>query len=114
MKLPARSSYIMPNEKVTIFDAIGMAGDLTLYGKRENILLVRDSTADNRKMIRLNLNSKNIVSSPYFYLQPNDLIYVEPNKNRIISSDAVTARRLTFFTAALSAISIITVILSRL
>ncbi len=108
------STYVMPSEKVTLFDAIGMAGDLTLYGRRENVLLVRDSTGDNRQMVRLNLNSKNIVSSPYFYLQPNDLIYVEPNQDRIVASDAVTARRITILTVSFTAITTLALILSRL
>ena len=108
------STYVMPSEKVTIFDAIGVAGDLTLYGRRENILLVRDSTGENRQMVRLNLNSKNIMSSPYFYLQPNDLIYVEPNQDRIVSSDAVTSRRLSILTITLTSITALAAILSRL
>ena len=108
------STYVMPSEKVTLFDAIGLAGDLTLYGRRENVLLVRDSTGENRQMVRLNLNSKNIMSSPYFYLQPNDLIYVEPNKDRIIGSDAVTGRRLTILTVTLSTVTTLALILSRL
>ena len=108
------STYVMPSEKVTIFDAIGVAGDLTLYGRRENILLVRDSTGDNRKMVRLNLNSKNIFTSPYFYLQANDLIYVEPNQDRIVGSDAITTRRLTILTTTLTVITGLVVLLSRL
>ena len=108
------STYVMPSEKVTIFDAIGVAGDLTLYGRRENILLIRDSTNDSRQMVRLNLNSKNIISSPYFYLQPNDLVYVEPNKDRLIGSDATTGRRLTILTVVLGTITALSAILSRL
>ncbi|TKK68214.1 hypothetical protein FC093_11295 [Ilyomonas limi] len=97
------SSYVMPNEKVTIFDALGMAGDLTIFGKRENVLLLRDSSStDNREMVRLNLNSKGIVSSPYFYLKPNDIIYVEPSKYKIASVDAVRTRNITILTSVLS------------
>ncbi len=62
------STFVLPSEKVTIFDAIGLAGDLTIYGKRDNVLLMRDSANENRQLVRLNLDSKNIVSSPYFYL----------------------------------------------
>ena len=108
------STYVMPSEKVTLFDAIGMAGDLTIYGKRENVLLIRDSTGDNRQMVRLNLNSKSIISSPYFYLQPNDMIYVEPNEDRLIGSDAVTARRLRVLTVTLSIVSVAVVLISKL
>ena len=108
------STFTMPSEKVTIFDAIGMAGDLTLTGKRENVLLVRDSAGDNRQMVRLNLNSKNIMQSPYFYLRPNDLIYVSPTKDRIVSADVITTRRITIITSALSVVSVLVVLISRL
>ena len=108
------SSFVMPNEKVTLFDAIGMAGDLTIFGRRDNVLLLRDTTEDNRQMVRLNLNSKDIVSSPYFYLQPNDMIYVEPNKNRIEGTDVQRSRTLALIGIAVSVISALTIVLSRL
>jgi polysaccharide export outer membrane protein len=63
---------VVPNEKINIFDALGMAGDFTIYGKKENVLLIRD-TLNDKKLIRLNLNNKDIVSSPYFYIQSNDI-----------------------------------------
>ncbi|HEY6978366.1 MAG TPA: polysaccharide biosynthesis/export family protein, partial [Chitinophagaceae bacterium] len=68
------SAYSIPSERVTVVDAIGMAGDLTIYGKRENVLLIREENAQ-RKFIRLNLNSSNIFESPYYYLKQNDIIY---------------------------------------
>ena len=108
------SSFTMPNEKVTIFDAIGLAGDLTITGKRENVLLVRDSTGDYRQMVRLNLNSKDIMKSPYFYLQPNDMIYVSPTRDRIVSSDVLTTRRITLITSSLSIVSLLIILISRL
>lgn len=103
------ASYISPNEKVNVFDALGMAGDVTIFGKKESVLLLRDTLGD-KKMIRLNLNSKEIVTSPYFYLQPNDIVYVEPNKYKIASVDAVRNRNITI---AVSAMSLLIVILSR-
>ena len=81
----------MPNEKVNIFDALGMAGDMTIYGQRENVLLVRD-TLNDKKLVRLNLNNKEVISSPYFYLQSNDIIYVQPNKNKVAATDAYRNR----------------------
>lgn len=70
------ASYNLPNEKVTILDAISMAGDLTVYGKRENVLLMRQN-GDKKDIIRLNLASSKVLSSPYFYLKQNDVLYVE-------------------------------------
>ena len=101
------STFVLPSEKVTIFDAIGLAGDLTVYGKRGNVLLVRDSANDSRQMIRLNLNSKNIVSSPYYYLQPNDMIYVEPNKNRVTGTDVQQGRVLAILGTSIAVLAFI-------
>jgi polysaccharide biosynthesis/export protein len=97
------STYVIPNEKVNIFDALGMAGDMTIYGQRENVLLVRD-TLNDKKLVRLNLNNKDIVSSPYFYLQSNDIIYVQPNKYKAASTDAYRNRYLTIAAAVLTVI----------
>ncbi|MEP6748592.1 MAG: polysaccharide biosynthesis/export family protein [Bacteroidota bacterium] len=95
------STYVLPNEKVNIFDALGMAGDMTIYGQRENVLLVRD-TLNDKKLVRLNLNNKDIVSSPYFYLQPNDIIYVQPNKYKVAATDAYRNRYFAIGAAVLS------------
>lgn len=69
-------------EIYTIVDAIADAGDLTNYGQRENILLIREENG-KRIHVRLNLNDARITESPYYYLKQNDIIYVEPNKIRI-------------------------------
>src|SRR5690606_28362694 len=66
------ATYTMPNEKVTLLDAIGLAGDLTIYGKRENVMLIRDNADGEKEFIRFNLNSYDTFKSPYFYLQQND------------------------------------------
>jgi polysaccharide export outer membrane protein len=76
-----------------------MAGDLTIYGKRENVLLIREENGQ-RKFIRLNLNSSNIFESSYYYLKQNDIIYVEPNKQKIASTDAIKLRNISLITAA--------------
>ena len=73
-------------ERYTLFDAIADAGDLTLYGQRENVLLIREENGV-RTFHRMNLKDANIVNSPYFYLQQNDVLYVEPNKTRSSNSE---------------------------
>lgn len=78
------SLYSIPSEQVTILEALSMAGDLTIYGRRNNILLVRDENGV-RMMRRLNLNSDKILSSPYYFLKSNDVIYVEPGKAKLAS-----------------------------
>lgn len=68
-------------QRFSILDALAAAGDLTEYGERSNVLLIREDN-DERKYIRINLNESDILSSPYYYLQPNDYIYVSPNSVR--------------------------------
>jgi polysaccharide export outer membrane protein len=67
------------NERVSVLEAIGLAGDLTVYGNRNNILLIHEYNGA-KVTKRLNLTDYSIFSSPYYYLQSNDVIYVEPNK----------------------------------
>lgn len=69
------------SERVSILDALALAGDMTEYGKRENVILIREENG-KREVHRLNLNDAQTLSSPYFYLQQNDVIYVEPNDIR--------------------------------
>ena len=66
-------------EKMSIIEAIALAGDLTIYGKRDNVLLIREDAQGEKHAHRLNLNDASIINSPYYYLQQNDIVYVEPN-----------------------------------
>jgi len=97
------ATYTVPNEKVTLLDAIGLAGDLTIYGKRENVLLVRDSE-DKKEFVRFDLNSSDIFKSPYFYLKQNDVIYVEPGKGKVAATNAARTQTLTIIGSLLSVI----------
>ena len=74
-------TIVIGSERVSILDAISLAGDLTIQGQRDNILLIRDNNGV-KEYARFNLNSSDILSSPYYYLQQNDIVYVEPNKAR--------------------------------
>ena len=78
-------SFPIPNEKVNIFEALAMAGDMTIYGKRDNVLLLRENNGV-KETVRLNIQDKNITSSPYYYLQQNDILYIEPNKPKANSA----------------------------
>ncbi|WP_025003295.1 polysaccharide biosynthesis/export family protein [Prevotella dentasini] len=66
-------------EKISILEALTQAGDLTIYGKRDNVMLIREDARGEKHATRLNLNDANLINSPYYYLQQNDIIYVEPN-----------------------------------
>ncbi len=97
----------VPNEQITILEALGFAGDLTIYGRRDNVLLIREE--DRKKIIKhIDLNSKDILSSSFYNLKPNDVIYVEPNKNKARSvSDS---RQL--LPAVFAALSFLTIVVS--
>ena len=71
----------VPNERLSVLDALGMAGDLTIYGNRTNVLLIRDNNGQ-KEYHRFDLTSSETLTSPYYYLQQNDVLYVEPNKAR--------------------------------
>lgn len=74
----------VPSEQITLFEALGLAGDLTIYAKRDNVLLIREE--DGKKIIkRLNLNTSDILNSPYYHLKTNDIVYVEPSKTKVAS-----------------------------
>ncbi len=79
--------YFIYNPQATVFEALGMAGDLTEFGNRENIKLIRQ-TSKGSEVILLNLTDANLLKSPYFYLLPNDALYVEPMKARTSRGNA--------------------------
>lgn len=82
----ARPTVItVPNEKINLLEAIGFAGDLTLYANRDNVLLIREQNGEQITR-RINLNSSSALSSPYYMLQSGDIIYAEPNKAKLKST----------------------------
>ncbi len=87
--------YQFPSERVNLLDALAMAGDLTIFGKRDNVLLKRTNANGSNEFVRLNLQDKNLALSPYFYMQQNDVIYIEPNKARGNSSGIGTAETIS-------------------
>lgn len=70
----------VPYEKMSVLEALAQCGDLTIYGRRENVMLIREDSLGEKHIYRLNLNDANLINSPLYYLQQNDNIYVEPNK----------------------------------
>jgi polysaccharide biosynthesis/export protein len=76
--------FQMPTERTTILEALSVAGDLTVLAKRDNVLLIRESNGQ-RIFARLNLLSKDLFASPYYYIKTNDIIYVEPVNAKFIS-----------------------------
>lgn len=74
-------------ERISIVEALAQSGDLTIYGKRPNILLVRESSSGEKTSYRYDMNDAEIFNSPYYYLEQNDIVYVEPQKNKSRSAD---------------------------
>ena len=76
-----KSPGVIPvsQEKMSILEAIASAGDLSLYGRRDNVLLIREDQSGEKHKVRLNLNDANLINSPYYYMQQNDVLYVQPN-----------------------------------
>jgi len=107
-------TYVVQTEKVNILDALGLAGDLTIYGKRENVLLQRNYPDGSRETVRLDLTKSSVLNSPYYYLRPNDYITVDPSKTKVVASDAVQNRNINITTTVISfLISIIVVIIAK-
>jgi polysaccharide biosynthesis/export protein len=75
----------VPNEKISLLEALGLAGDMTIYGRRDNVLVIRE-TEGLKTFQRINLNTNEIFTSPFYYLKSNDIVYVETNKNKIAST----------------------------
>jgi len=83
----------IPSEKITILEAIGLAGDVSIYGKKDDVVILRptDSTVEHGT---IDLSSKKLFESPYYFLRQNDVVLVNPNKNKARLSDQVFNQRL--------------------
>jgi len=103
------ASYIIPNERATILDALGFAGDMTVYGRKDNVLLMRVKPDGSREAYRLNLKNTRVLSSPYMYLKQNDVVFVEASKRKAAANNPNTQ---IFLTVGTSLITLIVVILS--
>ena len=98
--------FSIPGEHVNLFEALGMAGDMTFYGRRDNVLVMRVSNG-KREFQRLDLTKPEIMNSPYYYLQQGDVVYFEPSKKRVAASDQVTARNISIGASIVSTLAII-------
>jgi polysaccharide export outer membrane protein len=98
--------YTLPGERVNILEAIGLAGDLTFFGRRDNVLIMRENNG-KREFARLDLTKPEIMGSPYFYLQQNDMVIVEQNKKKIAANDQVTTRNVSIAATLISTLAIL-------
>lgn len=89
-------TFTVSNEKVNVLEALAMAGDMTVYGIRDDVRLVREDSQGKREIISLNLNDADVILSPYYYLQQNDIVYITPNKTKARNSDIGNSTTLWF------------------
>lgn len=99
----------VPNERITLMEALGLAGDATAFAKRNNVLVIREE--DGKQITkRVDLNSTEIFSSPYYYLKSNDIVYVAPNRARVASATRLNQ----LLPSVISALSIAVIVWDRL
>jgi polysaccharide export outer membrane protein len=99
----------VPSEKISLLKALGLAGDLTIYGRRDNVLLIREENGKKRTR-HIDLTSSNFLNSPYYYLQPNDVVYITPNKAKI----ATASNTSQYLPIVLSGLSVVVIVLDRM
>lgn len=89
-------TYSIANEKVNIFEALALAKDMTVYGRRDNVRVIREDAMGHKEIATLDLSNANILRSPYYYLQQNDIVYVTPNKAKATTADITSSTTIWF------------------
>jgi polysaccharide export outer membrane protein len=97
--------YNIPDEKITLPEVLSLAGDLTIFGKRDNIMIIREENG-KREYARVDLTSRAIFDSPYYYLHKNDVVYIEPIKAKMNATDR-TVQLAPLFVSIVTAISLL-------
>ena len=103
------ATFIINDEQVNVLEALGLAGDMTVYGRRENVLIIRNEDG-NKTMTRLNLNKLESMKSPYFTLKQNDIVYIEPDRSKAVEYSQNT-RMMPLVIASISAIAVLAAVL---
>ena len=88
--------FTISNEKVNLLEALAMAGDMTVYGLRDNVKLIREDANGKQQIVTLDLNNAETILSPYYWLQQNDIVYITPNKAKARNSDVGNSTSLWF------------------
>jgi polysaccharide export outer membrane protein len=96
----------IPGERVNILEAIALGGDLTAFADRDSVFIIRE-TNNKREFAWMNLTKPEIMASPYFYIQQNDIIIVEPTKRKSVANDNITARNISIALAFISTFAIV-------
>jgi polysaccharide export outer membrane protein len=104
--------YVVLQDRMTIFEGIAQAGDLTIVAKRDELLLIRQYP-EGTKLHRINLNDRHIIHSPFYFIQPNDQLYAEPMKVRELGAGENAAQSLTLLISSITAIALVLNLVAR-
>lgn len=99
-------AYLINGERATILDALGEAGDMSIFGVRTNVLLSRNENG-KQKVVRFDLTSTDIYESPYFYLKQGDVLYIQPSKSKAASTDGAAIRTYAIISSTLSLVVVL-------
>jgi polysaccharide export outer membrane protein len=98
--------FNIPGEHINLLEALGLGGDLTFYGRRDNILVIREVNG-KREYGRMDITKPEIMGSPFFDLKPNDVVYVEATRKKIAANDQTVVRNVTIATSLISVVAIL-------
>jgi polysaccharide export outer membrane protein len=98
--------FSIPGDHISLLEALGLAGDMTFYGRRDNILVIRE-TNGIRQFARLDITKPDIMASPYFYLQSNDVVIVEPTRKKVAANDQTVVRNISIAASIISTLALI-------
>ncbi|MBL1220632.1 polysaccharide biosynthesis/export family protein [Chryseobacterium sp. L7] len=94
VKAPGQKESV--SQKINVFQALGLAGDMTDFGDRTNVKLIRTGDDGTDQIVHIDLTRSDIVNSPYYYMKQNDILYVQPDKNKQVQANSNPNRALTF------------------
>ena len=104
--------YSIPGDRINLLQALGMAGDMTFYGRRDNVLVIRE-TNGKREYGRLDVTKPESMNSPFFYLQQNDVVYVDQSKKKVAANDQITTRNISIVTSIVTTLALLYSILRK-
>lgn len=104
--------FSVPSEKVSVLEAIGLAGDLTSFGRRDSVLIIRETDAE-RKFAWVDLRKPEMFGSEYFYLQQNDVVVVHPTRAKAAANDQVAIRNISLAATIVSTLAIVYSLIKR-
>jgi polysaccharide export outer membrane protein len=104
--------FEVPDDHITLAEAIGLAGDLTAFARRDNVLVIRDVNG-KKEMGRVNLNAVNALQSPFYNLQQDDVVYIEPSQRKLPNADQTAIRNISILSGVISSLALVITIFIR-